>query len=103
MPRPLEIFGTIDPNDENALKKKLLEVLDMVRVKVEDGQVASMAFLMVAKDPPISGDPSYTGSRFIVHPSHLDLIENVFNEMMEAYSKNYGLTPARVRAMREGK
>lgn len=99
--RPLHIFSKISPGEKGAIRTRQLQILDMVRVKIEEGEVASLALLMVAKDPEVSGGKAYTGSRFLVHATHLDILENVFKEMMAALVKEYGVTPDELRADRE--
>lgn len=95
------VFGKVPQDDAEQLKQRQLEILDMVRVKIEEGQVQSMAFFMVAKDPARSGDDVYTGSRFLVAAQHLDLIEDLVKQMFDELEKHYGgLTPPAVRAMR---
>lgn len=95
------VFARVPQKDEAQLKQRQLQILDMVRVKVEEGQVQSLAFFMVAKDPAVEGGEAYTGSRFLVAPQHLDLVDDLINQMWDELAKHYeGLTPAAVRAMR---
>ena len=99
--RQTKTYQRIEVDNPDAIRQAQINVLDMVRAKIEAGQVASLALLMVAKDPEVPGDPAYTGSRFLVQAAHLDLIEDVYNEMMRALIKQYcGITPDQLRADR---
>ena len=95
--RLMEIFQTIRVDDLDKLRTSQYAILDMVRAKIEAGQVASLALLMVAKDPVVSGEATYTGSRFLVHPTHLDIIDDVYHEMMCSLVKQYKITPDQLR------
>lgn len=101
--RPVEIYQQFAVDDAEKLKASQLAILNMVRAKIEEGQVASMAFLLVAKDPAVSGDRAYTGSRFLVQAAHLDLVDDVYRQMMAALQKQYGVTPDELRADRNRK
>lgn len=94
---PLKIFQSVRADDLDKLRTSQYAILDMVRAKIEAGQVASLALLMVAKDPAVSGGEAYTGSRFLVHPTHLDLIDNAYHEMMRSLVKHYKITPDQLR------
>lgn len=98
----LRIFQRVDLKDTQRQRETLLAIVDMVRAKIEEGKVASLALLMVSKDPGIAGDNAYTGSRFFVHPAHLDLVEDVYNQMMENLSEQYKVTPEELRRIRRG-
>jgi hypothetical protein len=93
----LRIFQTIGPGEEAKIRESLISIVDMVRAKIETGEVESMAFLMVAKDPKTPGGKAYTGSRMIIRPTHLDLIDDVYKQMMAELSKHYGITPDQLR------
>lgn len=97
---PSHIFNRLNPQDPAQIKAAQLQVLDMVRAKIEEGQVASLLFVMVAADPARSGEKAYTGSRFIVESVHLDLVEDGFREAMAALEKQYGVTVKELRASR---
>jgi hypothetical protein len=45
----------------------------------------------------VDGGKAYTGSRFIMRATHLDLLEDVYLETMEKLSKQYGITPEELR------
>lgn len=100
MNRPLDIFRTLPPRDEAAIKEAQLQILDMVRVKIEAGEVASLAFLMCAKDPAVSGGPAPTSSRFLVSAHHLDIIDDVYHDTIEKLEKQYGITRNELRMQR---
>jgi hypothetical protein len=95
--RPLDIYQEFSPDDKARLQTAQLSLLDMIRTKIEEGKVESLALLMVSKDPSVDGGKAYTGSRFIVRATHLDLLEDVYLETMEKLSKQYGITPEELR------
>lgn len=94
---PTKIFGQIDREDKDAIKKAQLSILDMVRVKIEEGNVESLAFILIAKDPVVPGGPAYTGTRFLIHPSHLDILDDTYKQMLNALIQQYGVTPDELR------
>lgn len=96
----LKHYSRIQPGDDQKMREARLAILDMVRAKIEAGEVESLAVLIVAKDPLVSGGNAYTGSRFLVKPAHLDLIEDVFHQMMGELAKAYGVTAAEIREER---
>lgn len=102
MSESLKIFQRVDLKDTQRQRETLLSIVDMVRAKIEEGKVASLVLLMVSKDPAVSGDNAYTGSRFFVHPAHLDLVEDVFTQMMENLIEQYKVTPDELRRLRRG-
>lgn len=103
MSNPTQIYQRITPGDAASMRASQEAILDMVRAKIEAGSVESLALLMVAKDPQVSGGEAYTGSRFLVSAAHLDLVEDVFHEMMTALVNLYKVTPDQLRAERARK
>jgi hypothetical protein len=104
MAREPDIYKRVKSNDYQSTAETNRMMLDMVRAKIEEGKVESLALFMVSNDADDPHGRSYIGSRFIVRPWHLDAMEDLYSEMMEALSSQYnGLTPAEVRAAREGK
>jgi hypothetical protein len=98
--RPVQVFGQINPDDKTKLKEAFLNILDMVRIKIEEGQVDSLLFVMVAPDPKVGGDKAYTGSRFIVSPRHLDLVDDAYRAAIDSLADLYGYRPEDIRKMR---
>lgn len=102
MSDPVHIFQTLQQSDPEAQRKALSNIVDMVIAKIEAGQVDSIAIMMVAKDPAVNGGEAYTGSRFLVKPQHLDLLDDTYRQMMAALEKNYGVTVEGLRRDRAG-
>jgi hypothetical protein len=90
----------VRPDDPASLRKSMLELLDMTRVKIEEGQCESLALLIVGPDPEVAGDDAYSGSRFLVCARHLDLVDDLYRQMIGILSERYGVTPEEIRARR---
>lgn len=96
----LKVFRTITAADAAAHMRAQIEVLDMVRAKIEAGEVASLGILMCARDPEVSGGPAPTSSRFLVAATHLDIIDDVYHSTMRQLEQQYGITVNQLRAER---
>jgi hypothetical protein len=95
-----ETYRTIKSDDAESIMAAQLSILDMVKAKIEQGNVASLAVLIVGPDRAES-ERSYDGARYLVHPTHLDVIEKLYRQMMDYLVKQYGVTPEQLRADRE--
>ena len=98
--RPMHVIGMISPDNKAKLKESFLSILDMVRTKIEEGQVDSLLFIMVGPDPQKDRGEAYTGSRFIVSYRHLDLVDDAYREAIDSLAKAYGYRPEDIRRMR---
>lgn len=102
MSREPDIYRRMRQSDTAAVKQTQLELLDMARAQIEDGKLESIALLMVARGDREDGCV-YRGSRFLVRQMHLDIIEDLYNEMIDALAAQYGTTPDDVRRERRRK
>jgi len=96
----LDVFRTLPRGDAAAHMRAQLEILDMVRAKIEKGEVASLGILMCAKDPEVDGGPAPTSSRFLVAANHLDIIDEVYHNTMRQLERQYGVTVDQLRLSR---
>jgi hypothetical protein len=101
----LNIFKTLSQKDKEGHKQSLLEILEMVRARLEAGDVDSLCIIMIGKDPLVSGGEGYTGSRFLLKPQHMDLVDDVYTQTMRQLEEQYHVTVEGLRKdrAREGK
>lgn len=71
-------FNRMSPTDRVAHRAALLAILDMVRVKIDEGHVEDLLFLMLGSDPDKPGDPAYGGSRGVCRTDRIDLLLREF-------------------------
>jgi hypothetical protein len=91
----------IDNADASAARRALSDIASMILTRVEAGGVDSIAVLFVGPGP--KGQPETVaslGSRYFVRAEHLDFMEDVWLEMVDALIKAHGVTPDEVRANR---
>ena len=98
--KPQTYFAQIPREDKEILRQRRLDILDMIRAKIEAGEVDSLAILFVGPDPEVSGGIAPNGSRFLVHVTHMDLVDDLYQDMMKRLASMYGYTAEQIRDMR---
>ena len=98
---PFNIRSTISPEETARLREKHYEILDMVRVMIDEGKVASLCFISVGPEPSEEEGKVPIGTRFLVRAQHLDTVDNLFKGMMKNLEEAYGMTVADIRRLRQ--